>query len=107
MPRLLLVLPFLIVLPGYAQNAAQPDRVIQQAVASIARAALDATAPRIAVPSKLSSNAPKATPYCSVPLLEMGIPKNHDFVMKALPPPVGFRDNMPIGQTLPPCAARP
>jgi hypothetical protein len=42
---------------------------------------------------------------CSVPLLEMKVPKGVNFTMTQVPPAEGFSDNMPVARGLAACAA--
>jgi hypothetical protein len=115
MSRLRFFLPALFVLSAFGQtpqNAVDPYRITKKAVQAILGANLGATnlgatspgeiRPGMNYLAPLPVNVPRET-SCSVPLIEMKIPKDVDFVMAQVAPPDGTRDNMPVVHGLPAC----
>jgi len=50
-----------------------------------------------------AASGPQMTSECSVPLVEMKVPKDTKFEIAQVPPPADFRDNMPVAKGLPVC----
>ncbi|HEV8037936.1 MAG TPA: hypothetical protein VGP62_03665 [Bryobacteraceae bacterium] len=103
-------LPGLFVLSAFgqsSQNAIDPTRLSKEAVQAILANNLGQTKPGMTAPgvfylAPLSVNLPKET-SCSVPLVEMKVPKDTKFEIAQAAPPAGFRDNMPVAKGLPVC----
>jgi hypothetical protein len=85
-----------------SQNAVDPTRITKEAVQAILGNNLGQTkaVPRVNSLAPLVANVPA---QCSVPLVEMEIPKGNSFVITQVPPPGDFRDNMPMAHGLPAC----
>ncbi|HLG97786.1 MAG TPA: hypothetical protein VKX49_15840 [Bryobacteraceae bacterium] len=86
-----------------AQNAVDPDRLVQHAVDGTLRATLDPTKRMPMFTERTGAHAPVPSPYCSVPLLEMKMPADVDFTLKKIPPPPEYRDRMPATKGFAPC----
>jgi hypothetical protein len=98
-------LPGFFVLSAFgqtAQNAVDPTRISKQIVKLILNASLVPTKPVMNL-QQFTANGPQATSSCSVPLVEVKIPKDVEFVITQVPPPGDFRDNMPVAKGLPAC----
>jgi hypothetical protein len=90
-----------------SQNAVDPTRITKEAARAILGNNLGQSRPALIVPgasyiAPLSADAFKET-SCSVPLVEMKIPKDVNFAIGQVPAPSDFRDNMPVAHGLPPC----
>jgi hypothetical protein len=100
--RILLLGPLALTLLGQSENNAvpNPNAAIDQAVRGIAQRSLTASnaslLPRPVLPPPLPVRAGK----CAVPLLEMPIPADQNFVITQLVPPQIFTDHMGIGPGL-------
>ena len=105
-------LPGFFVLSAFGQspqNAVDPTRIIKEAVQAILGNNLGQTRPTPTVPrmnylATLMATVPRET-QCSVPLIEMKVPKDVNFTMAQVPPPERFSDNMPVARGLPACPA--
>jgi hypothetical protein len=84
------------------QNAVDPSRITKEAVQAILGNNLGQTRPVLNL-QQFTVNGPKEASACSVPLVEVQIPKDTNFVIAQVPPPSDFRDNMPVAKGLPAC----
>jgi hypothetical protein len=83
------------------QNAVDPTRITREAVQAILGASLGQGMPvsnvmRFSVDGLRESS-------CSVPLIEVQIPKDTEFVIAQVRPPGNFSDKMPVAHGLPAC----
>ena len=105
MSHLRFLLPCLFVLTAFGetpQNAVDPSHITKEAVQAILGASLGQSKPGAAYEHLIVANVPMET-ACSVPLVEMKIPKGVDFAIAQVPPPSEFHDNMPVAKGLPAC----
>jgi hypothetical protein len=84
-----------------AQNAVDPARITKEAVQAILGASLGQGVPVLNL-MHFSVNGLRET-SCSVPLIEVQIPKDTNFVITQVAPPGDFRDNMPVAHGLAAC----
>lgn len=111
MSKVRFLLPGFLVLGAFGQspqNAVDPTRITKEAVQAILGNNLGQTRPTPTVPrmnylAPLMASVPKET-QCSVPLIEMEIPKGVNFVISQVPPSEGFSDNMAVARGLAACA---
>jgi len=97
-------LPGFLVLSAFGQspqNAADPRRITKEAVQSILRASLGQGTLPVTYFDRFTGGVKETA--CSVPLIEMKVPKDVNFTMLQMPPPEGFSDKMPVAQGLPAC----
>jgi hypothetical protein len=100
-------LPALFVLSAFGQsyqNAVDPSRITKEAVQAILGASLGQSKPVMNLMT-FKADGPKDASSCSVPLIEVQISKDTNFVIAQVPPPSDFRDNMPVAKGLPACPA--
>ncbi len=98
-------LPGFFVLSAFAQtsqNAVDPSHITKEAVQAILGASLDQSKPVMNLMT-FTANGPKDASSCSVPLVEVQIPKDTNFVIAQVHPPSGFSDTMPVAKGLPAC----
>jgi hypothetical protein len=103
--RSVFFLPSFFVLSAFgqtSQNAVDPSHISKEAIQAIVRAAMSQTKPTVNV-MVLPDNGPMTASSCSVPLVEMKIPKDIDFVIAQAAPPSGFSGNMPVAKGLLAC----
>lgn len=106
--RILLLGPLALALMGQSEDNAVPNpgAAIDQAVRGIAQRSLTASnsfvLPRSVSPPPLSDRVTQ----CAVPLLEMPIPSDKNFVIGRLNPPKTFSDNMVAHGLLSACVVR-
>jgi len=98
-------LPALFVVSAFAQtsqNAVDPSHITKEAVQAILGASLGQSKPVMNLMT-FTANGPNDASSCSVPLVEVQIPKDTNFVIAQVHPPSGFSDNMPVAKGLPAC----
>ena len=98
-------LPALFVLSAFgqsAQNAVDPSHITKEVVQAILGNSLGQGKPVMNLMT-FTANGPKEDSACSVPLVEVQILKDTNFVIAQVPPPSDFRDNMPVAKGLPAC----
>ena len=98
-------LPGLFVLSAFgqsAQNAVDPTRISKEVVQAILGNNLGQTKPVIPL-QQFTAKGTMAFSECSVPLVEMKVPKETKFAIAQVPPPADFRDNMPVAKGFPVC----
>jgi hypothetical protein len=85
------------------QNAVDTTRVTKEAVQAILGASLgQGTLPVVRL-GRFTGAVDESA--CSVPLIEMKVPKDVNFTMAQVPPPQAFSDDMAVAHGLPPCPA--
>ena len=84
------------------QNAVDPTRITKEAVQAIVSASLGQGTLPVTYFDRFTGGVKETS--CSVPLIEMKVPKDVNFTMKQVPPPQGFGDNMPVARGLSVCA---
>src|SRR5580700_506853 len=89
-----------------SQNAVDPTRITKETVQAILGASLGQGKPTAATYENLVVLGPEVASACSVPLVEAQIPKDVTFTMVQVPPPDGFRDNMPVAHGFSVCPGR-
>jgi hypothetical protein len=78
-----------------------PTRITKEAVQAILGASLGQRMP-VSNLMRFSVDGQRET-SCSVPLIEVQIPKDTNFVITQVPPPSNFTDNKPVAHGLPAC----
>jgi hypothetical protein len=86
-----------------SQNAVDPTRITKEAVQAVLGASLGQSMP---VSNLMPFSEWQRENSCSVPLIEVRIPKDTNFVITQVPPPGDFRDNMLVAHGLPACPTR-
>jgi hypothetical protein len=101
-------LPAVFVLSAFGQspqNAVDPTRLTNKVVKTILDVSLGQGTLPVTYLERATGRVKETA--CSVPLIEMKVPKDVNFTMAHVPPPQGFNDNMPVAQGLPACSAGP
>ncbi len=99
-------LPAVFVLSAFGQspqNAVDPTRITKEAVQAILGNNLGQGKLPVVHLERFTGAVKESA--CSVPLIEMKVPKDVNFTMMQVPPSEGFRDNMRAARGLPACSA--
>jgi hypothetical protein len=89
-----------------SENAVDPTRITKETVQAILGASLGQGKPTAAAYENLVVLGTEVASACSVPLVEVQIPKDVTFTMVQVAPSDGFRDNMPVAHGFPVCPVR-
>jgi len=100
--RFLLPVAFAATLCGQTtQNAVDPQHVIAQAVRALQNGKWQAPASYEIAPGAVDLF--ETNRQCSVPLLQVEIPKDVNFTSARTSPPQEFHDTMPVAKAMPAC----